>query len=65
MQLETFIADYLANSGRQDKHCYCQQLASRIWPLDKHIKISPWTILKINFKSVYIFTVNITKAVDV
>ena len=56
--------EYLVNGDRYGKHCYCQQIESRIRPFHWHIYTWPWLILKVKVKvKVHISTVNTSQTV--
>ena len=42
-----FDCEYLSNCNRQDKHCYCECIGSRLLALDCYIYICPWPMLKV------------------
>ena len=58
-----FDCKYRANGDRLDKHCYCQQIESRMGPFHWYIYISPWPILKVKIMIMQISFSNISKMV--
>ena len=55
-----FKRDYLASCDKYDKHCYCQQIESRMCSLDWHTYIWHSPILKVRVMVMHISTVNIS-----